>query len=78
MPVAATQVWLLQAPPLFCQVPDAALQLCGCWPLQVTCPGAHVPVHVPPMQVELLQADPLFCQLPVELQFWGCWPLHCI
>jgi hypothetical protein len=26
----------------------------------------------------LLQGFPLFCHMPVALQFWGCWPLHCV
>ncbi len=40
----ATQVELVQAFPLFCQVPPDP-QFCGCWPLHCVCPGAHDPAH---------------------------------
>jgi hypothetical protein len=68
-------LFVAHAEPLSCQLP-VALQLCGCWPLHCTWPGAHEPWHVPLTHVLLEQTLPLFCHMPLALQFCGCWPLH--
>jgi hypothetical protein len=54
------------------------LHVCGCWPLHVTCPGAHTPWQDPETHVWFEQAEPVLFHVPVASQVCGCWPLHCV
>jgi hypothetical protein len=44
-----THAWLVHDA-AFCQAP-ADEQVCGCWPVHFTCPGAQLPWHAPETQV---------------------------
>ena len=64
--------------PVFWNTP-AALQVCGCRPVQVFAPGTHTPVHAPIDGVQTNgQAAPVFWNTPAALQVCGCRPVQVV